>query len=265
MSEIEWTDLTQNPIKEEGGGHYCIPITTGCKNCFASALNSRGTRFGGNGRKFGVRPEGHPKMMLNINMLRKWGRMRKSKKIFVGSMTDIFGNWVNDDLLDEMFDAMREASKQTFQILTKRPERMPHFVAQWLAWNGLDYLPSNIWLGTSAEDQQRFNERLGWLLKTRAQVRFLSLEPLLAPIKLGFGTKVDWIIVGGESGPEARPLDLAWVEDILAQCQAANIPAFVKQLGSRWAKQIGAAHKKGGNPDEWPAELRVRMFSGEMW
>lgn len=105
-TKIEWTDQTANPLKEgkevddyfpglfETFGNFCIPISPGCKNCFASVLNSKGTRFGGNGRKFGVRIEGYPKMLLNMQMVKKWRRIRKPRKIFVGSMTDVFGEWV---------------------------------------------------------------------------------------------------------------------------------------------------------------------------
>jgi protein gp37 len=125
-----------------------------------------------------------------------------------------------------------------------------------------------------------------WLAKTPATVRFLSLEPLLGPITLPDPDSVinmamqegdnpiftaepidyiDWVIIGGESGPNARPMNLGWVEDILTQCLKANIPAFVKQLGAAWAGANDATHSKGGDPDEWPPFLRVRMFPGEAW
>jgi protein gp37 len=262
MSKIEWTDKTSNPIKEVGGGNYCIPISKGCKNCYASVLNSRGTRFGGNGRKFGVRPEGHPEMTLNTEMLAKWARMRKPKRHFVGSMTDIFGEWVPDEMIFDLFDAMADAPMQTFQILTKRPKRLS-LCDDWLDWVGLSALPQN------AEDQKRFDTRLIHLIRSNVRVRFLSIEPLLGPINLlqpddsiAHGL-IHWVIIGGESGPNARPMKLEWVEYILRQCETANIPAFVKQLGSHWAKEVGASHSKGGDPSEWPAELRARMFPGD--
>ncbi len=265
MTTIEWTDLTRNPIKEKAGGNHCVPISTGCKFCFASLLNSRGTRFGGNGRRFGVRPEGHPEMALNADMIQSWSRMRKPKKIFVGSMTDIFGDWVDDGIIFALFDAMARAPRQIFQILTKRPERMSEIVPEFLEWFGWPRMPDNIWLGTSIENQSVAQDRYRWLVHTPAVVRFLSLEPLLGPIDLGHPDGIDWVIVGGESGPGARPLELEWIEAILRQCEAANISTFVKQLGSHWAKASGAKHSKGGNPDEWPPALRVRMFPGEKW
>lgn len=266
MTEIQWTDLTRNPIKEASGGNYCIPISSGCKNCYASLLNSKGTRFGGNGRRFGVRPEGHPEMSLNTEMLLAWTRMTKSKRIFVGSMTDIFGEWVPDWMLFALFQAMDQSPFQTFQFLTKRPARAAEVIGSWLRHVGLGQLPANIWLGTSAEDQATYDDRIKWLSRCLAQIRFLSLEPLLGPINLGGDIKeVDWVIVGGESGPRARPLDLEWIYDILVQCNRAEISTFVKQLGSHRAKQGDVTHSKGGDPDEWPKALRVRMFPGQTW
>lgn len=157
----------------------------------------------------------------------------------------------------------------TFQLLTKRPERMSEVVSDWLRMNGKGQLPTNVWVGTSAEDQKYCNERSIWLARTLGQVHFLSLEPLLGPIDLMQSRDfdmVDWIIIGGESGPAARPLELQWIEDILKQCKAANIPAFVKQLGSHWAKCSGANDRKGGDPNEWPSSLgRVRMFPEDTW
>lgn len=264
MTEIQWTDLTRNPIKEASGGNYCIPISSGCKNCYASLLNSRGTRFGGNGRRFGVRPEGHPEMALNTEMLQGWTRMTKSKRIFVGSMTDVFGEWVPDWMLFALFLAMAQSPFQTFQVLTKRPERAAEAIVHFLDMTGLEALAVNIWLGISAENQGTYDERAKWLNRCLAQVRFLSLEPLLGAIDLGNIKEVDWVIIGGESGPNARPLNLAWIYDILVQCNQAKIPVFIKQLGSHWAKRVGATHSKGGDPDEWPKALRVRMFPGEI-
>ncbi len=262
-TKIEWTDKTVNPLKDKKGGNYCEKISPGCAHCFASELNSKGTRFGGNGKRFGGRPDDRPEMTLNVDMLQSWARMRKTKKIFIGSMTDIFGEWVPDWMIFALLDAMTRAQGQAFQILTKRPERMSQTVDAWL--NGITRLAPNIWLGTSIENQSVANDRYRWLVHTPATVRFLSLEPLLGPIDLGHPDGIDWVIVGGESGPIARPMELEWVEDILRQCREADIPAFVKQLGSYRARAAGLAHSKGGEPDEWPPELRVRMFPGDIW
>jgi protein gp37 len=288
MSKIQWTDQTANPIKEakevdgrlHPNGNYCIPVSPGCVNCYASALNARGTRFGGNGRKFGFRPDGHPAMWLDLPMLRRWERIRKPRKIFVGSMTDIFGPWVTDWMIFAILDAMAN-SKATFQLLTKRPERAFQVMKDWTFLYDHNQPPPNIWLGTSVEDQKRLDERLIWLIRTPAAVRFLSVEPLLGPVTLfdvggpaaqGMqydnprqlllpADMIDWVIIGGESGPNARPLELRWIEDVLKQCEDADMPAFVRQLGSRWDN---APHGKGGEPEQWPQHLRVRMFPGEI-
>jgi protein gp37 len=268
MTNIQWTDKAANPLKRLDGGNYCEMISPGCANCYASTLNSRGTRFGGNGLAFGGSNQERPEMTLNVEMLQSWARMRKEHKIFVGSMTDPFGEWVPDKMLFSLFYAMGRAPLQTFQILTKRIERAKWLISAWLHHIGLSQLPANIWLGVSAEDQIAYDERAKWLSRCLAQTRFLSLEPLLGPIDLGDVNQIDWVIIGGESGPNARPMNRDWVEDILAQCKAANIPVFVKQLGSHWAKrgkQIGVKHSKGGDPDEWPEHLRVRMMPGEVY
>lgn len=265
MSKIEWTDKTQNPITvkpsygEKNGWHYCIKISTGCKHCFAERMNKRL----GNGLPYNKIPKGYPEMTLNVDMLQGWSKIRKSKKIFVGSMTDIFGEWVPDWMIFALLDAMTRAQKQTFQILTKRPERMSQTIDAWL--NGIKALPPNILVGISAEDQTTFCQRLPHLVKVPGS-HFLSLEPLLNPINLGNNLSgIHWVIIGGESGPGARPLELEWIEDILEQCEVNGIPAFVKQLGSHWAKLAGADHSKGGDPNEWPEHLRVRMLPGEAW
>jgi protein gp37 len=275
VTKIEWTDETKNPLKEAknlngslvASGNYCIPISPGCANCYASKLNAAGTRFGGNGRKFGVRREGHPAIFLDIEMLKKWQRIRKPRRIFVGSMTDIFGEWVPEWMLFALLDAMTN-SIATFQLLTKRPQRMSEVVAQWLRINGRGMLPANIWVGTSAENQTCYNDRVVWLGRTPAKVRFLSLEPLLGPIDLSQSTGldlVDWLIIGGESGPNARYCSLDWIGSLVEQGRISGIPVFVKQLGSSWANVFGAKDRKGGDLDEWPLSLRVRMFPGGVW
>jgi protein gp37 len=238
-----------------------------------------------NGQPYKPTKGGPPKMVLDTKMLASWARARKPKKRFVCSMTDIFGEWVPDEMILQILDAMTAAPEQTFQVLTKRPEHMAYMAHQWILSRGGWQLPPNIWLGISAEDQQRLDERLIWLIRTQAQTRFLSLEPLLGPIIFPDSDSdtammlqednpaqilepidyIDWVIIGGESGPNARPMNLDWLRDILDQCRAANIPAFVKQLGTAWAKEVGAKDTKGGNPDEWPPDFRVRMWPGDSW
>lgn len=259
MSKIEWTDKTQNPITVAGGGHYCIKVSPGCKNCYAEKMNGR-RLTGGDGLKYRVMPES-PDMALNREMMKSWARARKHKKIFVGSMTDVFGEWVPDQFVFGMLSAMANAPKITFQVLTKRPGRMSRLVNEWSASREI---PGNIWLGTSAENQEFYDKRIGWLCQIDA-VRFLSLEPLLGQIDLGPAVDtVNWVIVGGESGLNARPLNIEWIEDIIEQCRKANAPVFVKQLGSVWARENKASDTKGGDPEEWPEYLRYRMFPKEL-
>jgi protein gp37 len=279
MSKIQWTDKTQNPITVKGGGHYCIKVSPGCANCYAEKMNGR-KLAGGDGLKYRVMP--YPEMALNRSMLARWARARKPKKIFVGSMTDVAGEWVPDQYIFDLLTAMAEAPKMIFQVLTKRPERMCYMVNQWLMVNGLDKAPDNIWLGTSVENQKCLDDRLIWLIRSQAAVRFLSVEPLLESIVLfdvdgaaaqGMANDnprgllypadmVDWVIVGGESGPGARPLKSDWVVSIINQCSAAGVPVFVKQLGTVWARENGAKDPKGGDPSEWPQHLNRRMFPG---
>lgn len=266
MTKIQWTDLTHNPLTVASGGHYCEKVSQGCKNCFAEKMNLSSYYKWANLQPYQARPDGYPEMALNAAMLQKWTRMRKANKIFVGSMTDIFGEWVKRADILRLIGAMSVSPKQTFQILTKRPIIAFDTIVEWCSIMACDKLPKNIWLGVSTEDQENFDKRLHWLARAQAQIKFLSLEPLLGPIDLSDCLScIDWIIIGGESGPNARPLKIEWVEDILRQCSAADIPAFVKQLGSHWAKEVGAKHSKGGAPDEWPEDVRVRMFPGEVW
>lgn len=187
----------------------------------------------------------------------------------------------------------------TFHLSMKGPENHDpyfyNFLTRWHVQQGLeegeqDVPPSNVWIGTSVEDQTRANERIPALLKIPAKVRFLSVEPLLGDVDLTlfqpfcrkledyrsvrgiFNGDIDWIIVGGESGKDARPCNVAWVRSIVEQCKATGVPCFVKQLGSNPTMQCGDVtcierlrpkHKKGGDPDEWPEDLRVREFPSE--
>ena len=175
--------------------------------------------------------------------------------VFVCSMSDLFHPAVPWDFLWCIFITMRDAP-HIFQVLTKRPGRMAAFA------KNLPYWPSNIWAGVSVETAQ-YLARLDVLARVPAKVRFVSCEPLLGPLDLRpwlAGPGPAWVIIGGESGPNARPLDLNWVRDILHQCREAGVPVFVKQLGTVWARQNGARDWKGENPQEWPQDLRVREW-----
>lgn len=280
-TSIEWTDRTWNPTTG------CDRISPGCDNCYALTLAKRLKAMGqakyqndGDPRTSGpgFGPTVHP------DTLDEPLRWRKPSRVFVNSMSDLFHQDVPDEFIADVFTTMGRAKRHTFQVLTKRPQRMAQVVNR-LAWRTpttaerLDgdsgpraYLwgdgdanqghcggPSvllNVWLGTSIESD-RYTWRADHLRATPAAVRFLSLEPLLGPLPSLDFTGIDWVIVGGESGPGARTMQLDWVDDTLARCRDAGVPAFVKQLGAAY-RQDGDS--KGGDPNYWPPELRVREY-----
>lgn len=206
---------------------------------------------------------------------------RKPRRIFVNPMSDLFHEAVPLEFVERVFGVMQQCPQHTFQVLTKRPERMAAFTLAW--WGPNEDSPRgriplrNVWLGTSVGNQSAADERIPHLLRCPAAVRFLSLEPLLGPVGLApmmyRGTDhagVQWVIVGGESGPGARPCDVAWVRSIVRQCREADVPVFVKQLGSRpfqspqcfggTGYELPITDPKGSDPAEWPADLRVRQW-----
>jgi protein gp37 len=219
-------------------------------------------------------------------------RWTKPRRIFVCSMTDLFGEWVSDEQLDRIFAVMALAPQHTFLVLTKRAERMREYLsapkilsrlAQALPGRGIvGYSPwplLNVWLGVSVEDQRRADERIPHLLATPAAARWLSIEPMLEAIDLSWlpqtGTEelpghylrdkgISWIVVGGESGPHARPFDLEWGRSLIRQCRAASVLVFVKQIGSKPVNGQGNGYPvydaKGGDMSEWPADMRIREF-----
>ena len=274
-SKIEWTDHTFNPWIG------CTKVSAGCANCYAEAQMDkwlRKARWGLNGTRIKT-------VASNWAKLTRWDKRLNGtgerQRVFIASLADIFEKNDNSEIAYWRFDLWNIAEKLQnldLLLLTKRPENIldctPYTwhnqaaadqTAHWDRGPIVAKWPKHIWIGTSIENQEVAQGRYRWLVHTPAAVRFLSLEPLLGPIDLGHPDGIDWVIIGGESGPNARPLDLAWVEDILEQCRAARIPAFVKQLGEHWAKRTGATDKKAGDPDEWPADLRIRMFPGEVW
>jgi protein gp37 len=343
-TSIEWTDFSANPLKlRDLSGRVvwgCVHASPGCVNCYAETLARRYRR----GEAFTAQNMNGLTPFLSEDELRRMLTYKPAagKRCFVGDMTDVFGEWVPDALLDQMFAVFAIRSDVAWQVLTKRSDRLraymahPEREAYWMdaaAWaletlGVLDgsvkgsrpeldvifrrtepWLPlPNVWLGVSCEDQRRADERIPALLETPAAVRFVSAEPLLGPIDMheyldwwgGPAYSVSWVIVGGESGPNSRRCDRAWVQSIVEQCASAKVPAFVKQLGSNvidrndagfmgddetaWPEEIaerdavehdldgtrdgyqGAPVRvrlksgKGGDPAEWPEVLRVREF-----
>lgn len=339
-TSIQWCDYSANLLKyRDASGKSvwaCVKVSDGCKNCYAESTAKRWKRGG---------PFSLPVMktitpFFSDDEAKKILRDKSltGKKVFAGDMTDIFGEWVPDEIIDKHFAVFALRPDVTFQVLTKRPERMAAYIAHRTRSRpttgildkeilrvaespnlstafivGLEMEPlasgpfsydedsdwplKNVWLGTSVENQACADERIPHLLRCSAAVRFLSVEPQLGPVdlhgafyraRLGPNDPykkraligVDWVIVGGESGPHARPFNVNWARSLRDQCGAAGVSFFLKQLG-RWpvAKCPNPCHagpcrncgdtglvtvhlkdSHGGNMAEWPEDLRVREF-----
>lgn len=338
VSSIEWTDRTWNPVRG------CSRVSPGCDNCYAMRVAHRFSGEGGTyegltvlrpktAKRPGVDWAGTARLVTDqITAPVGW---RKPQRIFVNSMSDLFHESLEDWRIDRIFGTMwaclylgRDGVPgHTFQILTKRPQRMRDYLSTdrrraWadaavLAGGGID--PDGlhdqtafhkgphprIWLGVSVENQATADDRIPLLLETPAAVRFISAEPLLGDTSIWAYLKsevrdrslailggaplpgLDWVIVGGESGPGARPFNVAWAADVVKQCRDAGVACFVKQLGSvpvidaaswcisPWSPALGRADdelrsrglvniqllkRKGGDMSEWPSDLRVREF-----
>ena len=226
-SSIEWTEHTWNPTVG------CTKISPGCKHCYAESMAYRLQAMGipeyAQGFKLRVLPE-----RLAEPLMRK-----KPTMYFVNSMSDLFHNDVSFAYLDQVFDTIRRSPQHVFQILTKRAERMERYFHQ-------REVPANAWLGVSVEDRKYGVPRIAVLRNIQAKVRFLSIEPLLESLGSLMLDGIGWVIVGGESGPGARPMNSAWAEDILKQCQASNIPFFFKQWGAYGPDGVRRSKKENG-------------------
>lgn len=218
-SSIEWTEATWNPVTG------CTKLSAGCKYCYAERMAKRLQAMGVPQYRDGFR------VTLQPDALDLPYRWRKGRTIFVNSMSDLFHHRVPFDYIERVFHVMNECPQHQFQVLTKRPERAAQFASR-AEWT------ENIWLGTSVEDE-RVIERVDALSTIPAHVRFLSLEPLLGPLPNLSLEGIHWVIVGGESGPKARPMKEEWVLDIKDQCEALGIPFFFKQWGGRNKKKAG--------------------------
>lgn len=280
-SKIEWTDVSWNPVTG------CDKVSPGCKNCYAETIAKR---FWGERKFTDVRL--HPK---RLEQPLHW---REPRLVFVNSMSDLFHPNVPFEFIDRVFTIMALGNWNTYQILTKRIERAKEYfqsdTEQRISDGFREYLRSNprvkkkirglhdmektlwplenVWLGVSIESPD-YLFRIKDLIETSAAVRFLSLEPLLAAIPNIPLEGVSWVIVGGESGTGARPCNIYWIGDIVKQCQRADVPVFVKQLGANptFVKTIEPNMKtplerqrlaalKGNDPSEWPEDLRIRQF-----
>jgi len=218
-SGIEWTEFTWNPVTG------CTKLSPGCAHCYAErmALRLRAAGQPNYAHGFKLTPHEH---MLEVPL-----RWKKPQMIFVNSMSDLFHEDVPLEFIQKVFDVMRRASWHTFQVLTKRSKRLLELDSE-IDW------PPNVWMGVSVENQD-YTFRIDHLRQTHAYIKFLSLEPLLGPLSDLDLRGMDWIIVGGESGPGARPIKEEWVIDIKDQCRVAHIPFFFKQWGGVRKKRTG--------------------------
>jgi len=293
---IEWADATWNPITG------CSVVSPGCANCYAMRLAGGRLRHHPTRAGLTVWTKAGPvwtgEVRLNDAVLDQPLRWRRPRRIFVCAHGDLFHEAIPDEWIDSVFSVMARAPRHVFLVLTKRPARMRHYINDtreiWhTSWGAGDALSTthipwrwpHVWLGVSVENQRTADERIPMLLATPAARRWISAEPLLGPVDLRYlqpgepateidalaGThgvlrphrgrckSLDWVVVGGESGPRARQCDVQWARDIVRTCAATGTPCFVKQLGSNSDYR---ATKKGADPMEWPADLRVRQWPG---
>ena len=234
-SRIEWTEQTWNPTSG------CTKISPGCKHCYAEAMAGRLQAMGAPGYETGFRLALHP-TRLSQPLQRK-----KPTVYFVNSMSDLFHEGVSDNFLDDVFSVVRKTPQHTYQILTKRADRLPVYFAT-------RNCPSNVWLGVSIEDRAYGLPRIEHLRQVNVGIRFLSIEPLLEDLGEFDLSGIHWVIVGGESGPKARPMKKEWVEKIRLQCDADSIAFFFKQWGGWGVDGKKRAKKHNG-----------RELNGQTW
>lgn len=294
---IQWTDETWNPIRG------CSRVSAGCENCYAEKVAQR---FRGPGQPYEGLVNRHGAWNGTIKVVEDKMqvplRWTKPRRVFVNSMSDLFHENISPSVVGHIFLTMALANRHIFQVLTKRPTIMREFINGWRevdvaplhAWirGGGAWPPANVHLGVSVEDQATADERIPRLLDTPAAVRWVSYEPAIGPIERWRGPSndmgeprvdwlrgwdgcepsipgLDWIVVGGESGPGARPCNLEWISNTVEACKEAGVPVFVKQIGSHPVMEtplikglLPVAHsdRKGGDMEDWPAEIRVREY-----
>lgn len=248
-SSIEWTDKTWNPVTG------CSKVSAGCKNCYADAMF---TRFKKQWGEFND-------VKCHDDKLGEPFRLKKPSKIFVNSMSDLFHEKVTFEFIDKVMGVIIDNPRHIFQVLTKRPEIAVRYFASRIAREAENYFPKNLWLGVSVEDQKTADARIPILLEIPASIRFLSCEPLLGELDFGRirvpiqeddrrfivnclsvkgewsynNRKIDWVIAGGESGPNARLMHPDWIRSLRDQCQQAGVPFFFKQWGEYYPREQG--------------------------
>jgi len=233
-SNIEWTEATWNPVTG------CTKISAGCKNCYAERLALRLQAMGNRRYKNGFHITLHEDV---VDLPRSW---RAPRTIFVNSMSDLFHRDIPLDFIQRVFATMRDCPQHTFQILTKRSDRVLALASK-IEW------PRNVWMGVSVEDS-RVLSRVNDLRRVPAEIRFLSCEPLIGSLAGIDLTNIHWVIVGGESGFGARPMKIEWVREIFRACRSADVPFFFKQWGGV-RKHITGRRLNGKTYDEMPQRV----------
>lgn len=239
QTSIEWTELTWNPVTG------CTKISPGCKFCYAEVMSKRLKAMGVEKYKYGFKQVRTHDDALSIPY--SW---KKSKVVFVNSMSDLFHIDVPLEFIQKVFAVMNENPQHVFQVLTKRSDRLAE-ISNELTWS------HNIWMGVSVEDE-RVMDRIDFLRQSGARVKFLSCEPLIGPLSGLDLTGIDWVIVGGESGHNPRPMDPEWVLEIQDQCEKAKVAFFFKQWGGKNKKKAGR-ELNGRTFDEMP-EIELQKF-----
>ena len=234
-TSIEWTEQTWNPTTG------CTKVSPGCENCYAEVMARRLKAIGVKGYENGFR------LTLQHHRLEEPLQRKKPTVYFVNSMSDLFHEGIPETYIRQIFDVIRSSPQHTFQILTKRTERMAMFL------NKYD-IPPNAWMGATVENKKHGLPRIDWLKEVDSRVRFLSIEPLLEDLGDIDLTNIHWVIVGGESGPKARPMRPGWVKNIKQQCKDNDIPFFFKQWGGWGSDGVKRAKKENG-----------RILSGRIW
>ena len=233
----------------------CSKKSPGCLNCYAEELMDK--RYG----RVNWGP-GNPRQrttVKNWNMPFRWNRQAAKKnireRVFCSSLSDFFDEEVDPSWRKEAWEIIRQTTNLDWLVLTKRPENIFSMLPE--GW-GEGW--SNVWLGASAENQEMVDERFPILSSVPAKVRFISAEPLLGPISIPKNHLIDWIIVGGESGPGSRPMELEWADSVRVQCEKQNVKFFFKQTGTVYAKNNRLSHKKGEDLSELPSHIQIQQF-----
>jgi protein gp37 len=238
QSSIEWTEMTWNPTTG------CNKVSAGCKFCYAEVMTRRLMAMGINKYKDGFKVRTHEDSLMTPF---EW---KKPKVVFVNSMSDLFHPSVPIAFIKKVFHVMNETPQHTYQVLTKRADRLFEIHEQ-LSWT------SNIWMGVSVEDE-RVTHRIDFLRQTNAKIKFLSCEPLIGPLMNLNLSEIDWVIVGGESGRKARPMQEWWVWDIKQQCQEQEVLFFFKQWGGTNKKKAGR-ELAGNTYNEMPSRQTTAL------